>query len=213
MEPALVGLCLFCFGEFIASIRLWSNLEFVILSSGECSGETAPIGPANSCSVILVFEWCMDNILLWYSWMLWDGIFLGTVLWCSWIFVHRFETWRRIWTCLEDIEISLDESWAEKMHERVLGINLNWHVWMHECIRSDSGIEHLNASGIVRTGCIFVNSRNLEWSFRRPIELFNESCVLWTFLFGRNFHESLLTETNRVVLWTELSLKWLSFCS
>ena len=70
---------------------------------------------------------------------------------------------------------------------------------MPECSRNDSGIERLNASGIVRTGCIFVKSSNPEWSFRKPIELFNESCVLWTFVFGRNFHRKFLN-------WNEPSL-------
>ena len=48
---------------FVASISLGANLEFVILSLGEYSGETAPIGSSNCCSVILVADWCMDNTL------------------------------------------------------------------------------------------------------------------------------------------------------
>ena len=46
-----------------ASICLGANLEFVILSLEEYSGETAPIGLSNCCSVILVVDWCMDNTL------------------------------------------------------------------------------------------------------------------------------------------------------
>ena len=48
---------------FCASTRLGVNLEFVILSLEEYSGETAPIGPSNCCSVILVVDWCMGNTL------------------------------------------------------------------------------------------------------------------------------------------------------
>ena len=44
-KKALVGLCLFCFGELFVQAFVWeANLEFVILSLGEYPGETAPIG-------------------------------------------------------------------------------------------------------------------------------------------------------------------------
>ena len=203
MEPAVVGLCLSCFGETFASIRLWINLEFVILSP-EILGWDCTNWPVQLLQCHLSSWVGMDNTLQWYSCTLWDG--LGTVLWWSWVFVHRFEAWRRIWTCLEDIGIF--SCWAEETQECVVEINLNWHVWMHECIRSDSGIEHLNANGIVCTGCIFVNSRNPEWSFRKPIELFNGSCVLWTFVFGRNFHRKFLNwnEPSCTLDWTEFEV-------
>ena len=199
MEPALVGLCLFCFGEFFfASIRLGVNLEFVILSLEEYSGETAPIGPSNCCSVILVVDWCMDNTLQWYSWMLWDGILLGTVLQWSWIFVHRFEAWRRIWTCLEDIEISFDElrnagmRFVNQSELRRLNawVHQKWFWnWTFECKWNRSHRMYL---------CEF---KEPGMEFPKTHRTFQRKLCSVNFVFGRNFHRKFLD-------WDEPSLNF-----
>ena len=117
--------------------------------------------------------------------------------------------------------------WHWRVQEWTVNVWRHWEwiwiddVWMHECI----WIECVNAWVRLKefwnvnvwvqvesyAEKVFMNSKNLEWSFQKTTEFFSESCVLWTLLLWETFIESFRTVVNRFELWTGPSLEWLLF--